>query len=152
MSEAVARAWLQAAQRARRERFFTPLEAAELLPDIQALSLEAAVQSAVLDEALAELRGGAVLSPLERRRRAREVAALRDQIRALTDEMTELGVELESLRPVLVSFPALRDGREVQLCWREGELAVAHWRGVHESVRERHPILTPGCARWAWLH
>ena len=152
MSEAVAHAWLQAAQRARRERFFTPLEAAELLPEIQALALEAAVQSAVLDEALAELRGGTVLSPLERRRRASEVAALRDQIRAITDEMTELGVELESLRPVLVSFPALRDGREVQLCWREGELAVAHWRNVHESIRERLPIQTPGSARWVWLH
>lgn len=40
----------------------------------------------------------------------------------------------------LVDFPALRDGREVELCWRFGEDRIEYWHEVNAGYRERQPL------------
>ena len=40
----------------------------------------------------------------------------------------------------LVDFLHLRDGREVNLCWRYGEERITHWHGLREGYAARKPL------------
>lgn len=40
----------------------------------------------------------------------------------------------------LVDFPAMRNGQEVQLCWRLGEPSVAHWHTVDGGFGARRRL------------
>ena len=48
----------------------------------------------------------------------------------LVREIQATGAVLKDLNTGLVDFPALRDGREVYLCWRFDEEQIAYW---HET-------------------
>jgi hypothetical protein len=40
----------------------------------------------------------------------------------------------------LVDFLGEREGRDVWLCWRTGEPAVAHWHEIDQGFRNRQPL------------
>ena len=75
-----------------------------------------------------------------------EAQALAEQIAGYEEELAELGVRCIDHRTGLVDFPAVIDGRPVDLCWRLGEPVVAYWHEIgamavasgHPAVR--HPI------------
>jgi hypothetical protein len=69
-----------------------------------------------------------------------KAADLRQQIDALTAELTEIGVEVKGFQPVLVDFLAWRDENMVYLCWAEGETDILHWHSLEEGYRGRHPL------------
>jgi hypothetical protein len=69
-----------------------------------------------------------------------ELVGLADAAVACVDRLDELGVQVKDLDTGLLDFPALRDGEEVELCWRVGEDAVAHWHGIGEGFAGRKPI------------
>lgn len=50
-----------------------------------------------------------------------------ERLRALHDELGEVGCELKDAVMGLVDFPAIRHGRRVCLCWKLGEPAVGYW-------------------------
>ena len=52
----------------------------------------------------------------------------------------ELDVVLRDLERGLVDFPALRDGREVYLCWQEGEDEIAYWHEPESGFSGRRPL------------
>jgi hypothetical protein len=54
--------------------------------------------------------------------------------------LRELEVVLRDLERGLVDFPALRDGREVYLCWEEGEEQIAFWHEPDAGFAGRRPI------------
>lgn len=61
----------------------------------------------------------------------------------LRDSMTELqqlGVVLRDLDRGLLDFPSLRDGREVYLCWEEGEDAIRFWHEPDAGFAGRRPL------------
>ncbi len=58
------------------------------------------------------------------------------------EELSKLGVELKG-PDGLCDFPSLRDGREVCLCWRLGEPAVAHWHEKNAGFAGRQPLDRP---------
>jgi len=60
-------------------------------------------------------------------------------------ELAALGVECKGYDVGLVDFPAVLGGREVYLCWRLGEPAVAHWHDRDAGFAGRVPI--PGAER-----
>ena len=87
-----------------------------------------------------DLAGGGVLD-----RRAWQ--ADRDRIERLTAEMqrglgeiAELGGVPKDLGLGLVDFLHLRDGREVNLCWKYGERKITHWHGLDEGYAGRKPL------------
>jgi hypothetical protein len=51
-----------------------------------------------------------------------------------------MGVVLRDLERGLVDFPSLRDGREVYLCWQEGENEIAFWHEVDAGFPGRRPL------------
>ncbi len=54
--------------------------------------------------------------------------------------ITEEGIIVRRLEDGLVDFPALRDGREVYLCWRSGEAAIDYWHEVDTGFDGRQPL------------
>jgi hypothetical protein len=69
-----------------------------------------------------------------------ELVSLADAALACVERLEELGVVMKDLDQGLLDFPALRDGEEVELCWRVGEEAVESWHRVGEGFAGRKPI------------
>ena len=61
---------------------------------------------------------------------------LRDSIA----ELRELEVVLRDLDRGLLDFPSIRDGREVYLCWQEGEDAIEFWHEPEAGFGGRRPL------------
>jgi hypothetical protein len=126
-------------------RFFTPDEANAALPDARDRVTTLGARLARAQE-LAEI--------LERSATGREVTmseiqAMKADVARLLEELAALGVDLKGVRPALLDFPALRDGQEVYLCWREGEADITHWHPLHTGIRGRQP-LEGDTASWEW--
>ena len=56
------------------------------------------------------------------------------------DELTEVGCELKDYRLGLIDFIGQHDGREICLCWKLGEDAVAYWHELHTGFSGRLPV------------
>jgi hypothetical protein len=63
-----------------------------------------------------------------------------EQMRAYVEELEKLHVELKDYFSGLVDFRALRDGREVYLCWKLGEPEVAHWHELDSGFAGRKKL------------
>jgi hypothetical protein len=65
-----------------------------------------------------------------------------EHINGLIDELQDVGVELKDFQMGLVDFPAVHDGREVYLCWRQGEKQVEAWHELDTGFAGRQPAST----------
>lgn len=63
-----------------------------------------------------------------------------DRLDALLHQVQDLGVEVKDLTIGLVDFVALRDGREVYLCWKSGEGNIQFWHEKEAGFAGRQPI------------
>jgi hypothetical protein len=130
------------------KRLFTLREANELLPfirdDIVRLQLTKKdfVQKAL---ALRELRlqheqvskdpPESALFELET-----SMEFLQMEAKVLSDSIRLKGAELKDVDTGLVDFPAVIDGEEVLLCWRQGEDRIEYYHGRDDGFRGRRPI------------
>jgi hypothetical protein len=55
-------------------------------------------------------------------------------------ELRELEVVIRDLDRGLLDFPSLRDGREIYLCWQEGEDAIRFWHEPDAGFGGRQPL------------
>jgi hypothetical protein len=62
------------------------------------------------------------------------------ELRAALRQLQEAEVVLRDLDRGLVDFPAVRDGREVYLCWLEGEPEIGHWHDLEAGFDGREPL------------
>ncbi len=62
------------------------------------------------------------------------------EMRAALMELQEQEIVLRDLDRGLVDFPALRDGREVYLCWLRDEPSVSHWHAADAGFAGREPL------------
>lgn len=131
------------------ERYFGPEEVERLIPQLTRIMARVmAAQAAVLeanqwlqgDQRRIELAGGGTVDQAawratrERRERGtRDVQQGLGQVQALGGVPKDLGLGL-------VDFLHLRDGREVNLCWRYGEERITHWHGLDEGYASRKPL------------
>jgi hypothetical protein len=121
-------------------RHYTLEEASELLPRVVALIERMRVARGQLGdrearEALSEAgptNGGG--SP------GRTVSEGFLELRDSMIELRELEVVLRDLDRGLLDFPSLRDGREVYLCWQEGEDAIGFWHEPDAGFGGRRPL------------
>jgi hypothetical protein len=58
----------------------------------------------------------------------------------LVHHIQALGVEVKDLNTGLLDFRALRDGREVYLCWKHGEGEIAYWHELDGGFAGRKPL------------
>jgi hypothetical protein len=62
------------------------------------------------------------------------------EVRDLMIELRELEIVIRDLDRGLLDFPSLRDGREVYLCWQEGEDSIRFWHEPDAGFGGRKPL------------
>ena len=138
-----------------KSKFFSVDEANKALPLVKAIVGDIVRQF----EAVNELRQRLGSVARDRRRPANDAYAEEtaqsraelegEEVKLATfiEELNKLGVELKG-PDGLCDFPSVRDGREVCLCWRLGEPAVAHWHEKNAGVAGRQPLDAPASGRF----
>lgn len=62
------------------------------------------------------------------------------EMRDVLVELREREIVLRDLDRGLVDFPAMREGREVYLCWEEGEDSIGFWHEPEAGFAGREPL------------
>ena len=62
------------------------------------------------------------------------------ELRSALNRLEDAEVVLRDIDRGLVDFPSLHDGREVYLCWLEGEAAIGYWHDLEEGYAGRRPL------------
>jgi hypothetical protein len=70
----------------------------------------------------------------------RQVGVAFLEVRRLLETIEQSGIVLRDIDRGLVDFPAMRDGREVYLCWELGEDDVAYWHDLDAGYGGREPL------------
>jgi hypothetical protein len=65
-----------------------------------------------------------------------------EKLDALVHRILETDVLIKDINIGLLDFPALKEGREVYLCWQYGEGEIAFWHEVEAGYAGRQPIET----------
>jgi hypothetical protein len=63
-----------------------------------------------------------------------------EKLEELVRRIQEMDVLIKDINLGLLDFPALKDGREVYLCWQYGEGEIAFWHEVEAGFAGRQPI------------
>jgi len=63
-----------------------------------------------------------------------------DRLDELIHKIQDLGVLIKDINTGLLDFPALRNGREVYLCWKYGEENIAFWHEVEAGFAGRQSV------------
>lgn len=71
---------------------------------------------------------------------AARMQAVIDQMQAGVARLDGWGITLRDIETGLIDFPALVEGRQVWLCWRLGEEAVAWWHDLETGFGGRRPL------------
>jgi hypothetical protein len=62
------------------------------------------------------------------------------QLQAGMGAFSRREIVLRDLDRGLIDFPAIRDGREVYLCWIDGEPDIGFWHELDAGYRGRRPL------------
>lgn len=89
--------------------------------------------------AIAQNGGDIPLSYISQLEKALGRAGLMMQ-KLMEELQTKFNCEVKGIQPMLVDFYSQRDGREVYLCWKEGEDEVSHWHDLDSGFAGRRPI------------
>jgi hypothetical protein len=71
-----------------------------------------------------------------------EIVVEFEKLDALVHRILDTGVIIKDINMGLLDFSALKDGREVYLCWQYGEGDIAFWHEVDAGYAGRQPIET----------
>jgi hypothetical protein len=70
-------------------------------------------------------------------------AQTEDGLIAVLQRFESLNIQVKSIEPGLLDFPAMLGNREVLLCWREGELEISHYHDSEGGFAGRQEIPRP---------
>jgi len=62
------------------------------------------------------------------------------EMREVLDWFEERGIQVRGTAPPLVDFPARSGGRDVLLCWTEGEERIGWYHSPEEGFAGRRPV------------
>ncbi len=128
-------------EKARAERVYFSVEAANrLVPELQARFDVVMARIERIREIVHHLSslGGAYPGPLRH-----ELIGLYGDMQVQVEAVQKLGGVVKDVEKGLVDFWHLRDGEDVQLCWRHGEAAIAWYHGESEGFAGRKPLVEP---------
>lgn len=63
-----------------------------------------------------------------------------EKLDSLIHKIQDTGAQIKDINIGLLDYSALKDGREVYLCWQHGEGDIAYWHEVEEGYAGRQPI------------
>jgi hypothetical protein len=128
------------------KRFYTVDEANARVPLLRSILRDVtdlAAQMKTIYDRLIPLQTDGAADPVVEKEVASlsaELDAMQRKMRDCETELTQLGAELKDAFVGLIDFPGWHEGREVCLCWKLDEPAVAHWHEVHAGYGGRRPI------------
>ena len=131
------------------ERYFTVADVEAMIPELARImkgvmsahaEVSAAQERMQAEQQRIAMAGGGVLDRRAWRADKERIERLTGEIRRGLGEIVELGGAPKDLGLGLVDFPHLRDGREVNLCWKYGEREIRHWHGLDEGYTGRKPL------------
>lgn len=131
------------------DRYFSPTEVEALIPALTEImegvmaahrEAEAARERLRAEQRRIVLSGGGVLHSDAWRDDQACLERLRPVVEKGLREIGAMGGVTKDLGMGLVDFPHLRDGREVNLCWRHGERRIRFWHGLDEGYAGRKPL------------
>lgn len=131
------------------ERYFSVAEVEALIPTLTELMTNVMSANAEASQARERLQaeqqrialaGGGVLDQRAWRADRDRIERVTAEIQRALGEIVELGGAPKDLGLGLVDFLHLRDGREVNLCWKYGEREIRHWHGLDEGYAGRKPL------------
>lgn len=129
------------------KKFFTADEANALLPVIQAdLTMLQQIKHQ-FEQKYTELQHIKAGTRDGQKEAAADVFMLESSIEFLQLEakmhirnIHQQGAQLKEIDAGLIDFPAIVDGEEVLLCWRQGEKQITHYHGVNDGFIGRKPL------------
>jgi hypothetical protein len=62
------------------------------------------------------------------------------EVRRLIGAIQDAGILIRDVDRGLIDFPAIREDREVYLCWELGEDDIAFWHELDSGYRSREPL------------
>ena len=66
---------------------------------------------------------------------------LEEQVDKILTEINDEGILIKRIDTALVDFPyLLEDGKEIYLCWMQGEQEIAFWHEIETGFSGRRPI------------
>jgi hypothetical protein len=114
-------------------------DAQALLPEARRRVHELAAIVADLQRLVSQLRDGTAPAAS-----ADDAAALEDAVDASVAWFDQHAVQIKSLTPALLDFPAtaIRDGEpiDVLLCWRDDEDTIAYYHPPESGYQGREPV------------
>jgi hypothetical protein len=128
---------------------FQPAEVDRLIPrltEVMERAMKAHAEAGPISARLEEerqrigLSGGGMIDRTAWRADAERLTELTEAVRSALTEIAEMGGVTKDIALGLVDFLHVRDGREVNLCWKFGEDAVRHWHGLDEGYASRRPL------------
>ncbi|MCD9025379.1 DUF2203 domain-containing protein [Cohnella silvisoli] len=131
-------------------KLFTPSEANELLPQLKEdLAILQTLVGQIENQYL-ELQKIKTMSEKSSVRSASgedpffEIESKLDfmqiETELLINNFERRGVMLKMINPGLIDFPAVLNGEEILICWREGEESVTHYHGWDDGFAGRKAL------------
>jgi hypothetical protein len=62
------------------------------------------------------------------------------KVNELVEKIESKGIILKDLKSGLVDFPAIREGKEVYLCWKNPEQKIKFWHDINAGFSGRKPV------------
>ena len=63
-----------------------------------------------------------------------------EKLDALVHQIQDMGAQIKDINTGLLDFSALKNGREVYLCWQHGEDDIQYWHEIEAGFAGRQPI------------
>ena len=63
-----------------------------------------------------------------------------EKLDALVHQIRDTGAQIKDINTGLLDFSALKNGREVYLCWQHGEDDIQYWHEIEAGFAGRQPI------------
>ncbi len=123
------------------KRYFTIEEANAIVPDLLEIVPKLQALHAKLSDAFPDVRnawekarygGGSV--------QGADYLAVALAANQLTNALESKGCVLKGIERGLVDFPAMRDGKEVFLCWKNPETEIRYWHDLDTGFAGRQPL------------
>lgn len=115
------------------DRTFTLVEARELIPTVWEIARE-------LVPVRAELAGRVHAHNVDGSGSVADIKAAEARMSELLDRLTSVGIQVKSYAPLLIDFPHRHEGRDVLLCWLEGESELGWFHEVELGFMGRRDL------------
>ena len=122
------------------ERHFTVEEADALLPTLDAMLRRLREERDRLTDSEAHDLLSTAAPANGGGRHGRDVGEAFLAVRDLLAEIQDLGVVVRDVDRGLIDFPAIREGREVYLCWQLDEDGIGYWHDLESGFGGRQPL------------